>query len=194
MPVLPSAALHVFNQLDAAHVSWKGYAQDLGNPDASGPAHDAGTEYCGAPYATPGETGSAAQPNPGSANATDQYVPKHFPFPWFESIRNSGDCNEQHIANLLSPTDGLYHDLQSASTTPAFSWITPDNCSDGHDAVCHGNNLSGGFSNPTTPNEQVNYTGGLYSVDLFLEHVIPEIEESPAFKEGGLIDACRRGL
>jgi Phosphoesterase family len=25
-------------------------------------------------------------------------------------------------------------------------------------------------------------------VDLFLEHVIPEIEESPAFKEGGLID------
>src|SRR5476649_1272003 len=80
------------------------------------------------------------------------------------------------------------HDLQSAATTPAFSWISPNNCSDGHDAVCKGNNLSGGFSTPTTPNEPVNYTGGLYSADLFLEHVIPEIEESPAFKEGGLID------
>ena len=55
--------------------------------------HDAGTQYCGAPYATPGPTGSTAQPNPGSANATDQYVPKHFPFPWFESILQSGDCN-----------------------------------------------------------------------------------------------------
>jgi len=186
--VYPSSVPTLFNQLDAAHVSWKGYAQDLGNPDVSGPVHDAGVQYCGAPYATPGPTGSTAQPNPGSANATDQYVPKHFPFPWFESILQSGDCNPQHIASLFDAENGLYHDLQSAATTPAFSWISPNNCSDGHDAVCHGNNLSGGFSNPTSPNEPVNYTGGLYAADLFLEHVIPEIEESPAFKEGGLID------
>ena len=186
--VYPSSVPTLFNQLDEAGVSWKGYAQDLGNPDESGPAHDAGAQFCGAPYAEPGATGGKSQPNPGSANGTDQYVPKHFPFPWFESILKSGDCNEQHIANLFSSTNGLYHDLQSASSTPAFSWISPNNCSDGHDAVCHGNNLSGGFSNPTTAKAPVNYTGGLYSADLFLEHVIPEIEESPAFKEGGLID------
>jgi hypothetical protein len=186
--VYPADVPTLFNQFDSAGVSWKGYAQDLGNTDSSGPAHDAGTQYCGAPYATPGATGSSVQPNPGSANATDQYVPKHFPFPWFESILNSGDCNEQHIANLFSSTNGLYHDLQSASTTPAFSWISPNNCSDAHDAVCHGNNLTGGFSDPNTPNAPINYTGGLYASDLFLEHVIPEIEESPAFKEGGMID------
>ncbi len=186
--VYPSSVPTLFNQLDAAKVSWKGYAQDLGNTDTGSPIHDAGVQYCGAPYAEPGATGSTASPNPGSANATDQYVPKHFPFPWFESIRAAGDCNSQHLANLFSSTEGLDHDLQSASTTPAFSWISPNNCSDGHDAVCHGNNLSGGFTNPTTPKEPVNYTGGLYSADLFLEHVIPEIEESPAFKEGGLID------
>ncbi len=34
----------------------------------------------------------------------------------------------------------------------------------------------------------MNYTGGLYSADLFLKHVVPEIERSPAFKDGGLID------
>jgi len=186
--VYPKNVPTLFNQLDAAGVSWKGYAQDLGNADESGPTHDAGAEYCGAPYAEPGVTGSTAFPNPGSANGTDQYVPKHFPFPWFESIRDAGDCNEAHIANLFSTATGLYHDLQSASTTPAFSWISPNNCSDAHDAVCHGNNLSGGFSSPTEPNAPVNYTGGLYAADLFLEHVIPEIEESPAFKEGGLID------
>ena len=186
--VYPKNVPTLFNQLDAAGVSWKGYAQDLGNPDESGPTHDAGIEYCGAPYAEPGATGSTGQPNPGSANGTDQYVPKHFPFPWFESIRTSGDCNEQHIASLFSSTNGLYHDLQSSATTPAFSWISPNNCSDAHDAVCHGNNLSGGFSDPNTPNAPVNYTGGLYAADLFLEHIVPEIEESPAFKEGGLID------
>ena len=110
--------------------------------------HDAGVRYCGAPYASPGPAGSTAQVNPAVANATDQYLPKHFPFPWFESILKSGDCNARHIASLFDPTNGLYRDLQRESTTPAFSWITPNMCSDGHDAVCHGNNLSGGFSEP----------------------------------------------
>ena len=186
--VYPVNVPTLFNQLDAARVSWKGYAQDLGNPDASGPAHSAGVQYCGAPYASPGATGSLAQVNPGGANATDQYVPKHFPFPWFSSVLQSGDCNAAHIANLFDSANGLYANLQSESTTPAFSWISPNNCSDAHDAVCHGNNLSGGFSNPNTPNAPVNYTGGLYAADLFLEHVVPEIEASPAFKDGGLID------
>lgn len=186
--VYPKSVPTLFNQLDAAHVSWKGYAQDLGNSDNGGQVHDAGTQYCGAPYSSPGPTGSTAYPNPGAADATDQYVPKHFPFGWFESILQSGGCNAAHIANLFSPTDGLLHDLRSAKTTPAFSWITPDNCSDAHDAVCAGNNLSGGFANPTTPNPPVNDTGGLYAADLFLEHIIPEIEASPAFKQGGLID------
>ena len=186
--VYPASVPTLFNQFDKAGVNWKGYAQDLNNPDPSPPAHSAGTQYCGAPYASPGATGSTTQPNPGSANSTDQYVPKHFPFPWFESILQSGDCNSQHIANLFSSTDGLYHDLQRERTTPAFSWITPNNCSDGHDAVCHGNNLSGGFADPNTPNAPTNYTGGLYAADLFLEHVIPEIEASPAYKDGGLID------
>ncbi len=203
--VYPASVPTLFNQLDAAHVSWKGYAQDLGNSDGTisptNPAHTVGGSSqpwldCGAPYAAPsasptvtGGLPNTAQPNPGSANATDQYVPKHFPFPWFESILTSGDCNAAHIANLLDPTDGLYHDLQSESTTPAFSWISPNNCSDAHDAVCKGNNLSGGWVDPNTPNGTPrNHTGGLYAADLFLEHVVPEIEASPAFKDGGLID------
>ena len=186
--VYPANVQTLFNQFDAADVSWKGYAQDLGNPDTGSPTHDAGTQFCGAPFAAPAATGSTAQPNPGSANATDQYVPKHFPFPWFDSILQSGDCDAAHIASLFDPANGLYHDLQSVGTTPAFSWISPNNCSDAHDAVCHGNNLSGGFSDPNTPNPPVNYTGGLYAADLFLEHVVPEIEQSPAFKQGGLID------
>jgi len=186
--VYPASVPTLFKQLDAAGVSWKGYAQDLGNRDTGGPQHDAGARYCGAPYAKPGRTGATAQPNPPVANATDQYLPKHFPFPWFESILTSGDCNSRHIANLFDPTTGLYHDLQRESRTPAFNWITPNMCSDGHDAVCYGNNLSGGFSGPNTPRAPVNYTGGLYAADLFLRHVIPEIEASAAFKDGGLID------
>ena len=151
---------------------------------------------------------------------------KHFPFPWFESLIGSYDpttgatgpaltepasgrtnCDANHIANLDSPSDGLVQDLQN-NTVPAFSWITPNNCSDAHDTTCKGNNLSGAFGlnldgtvnlndpiyrpaglpafdpEATTPR---NYTGGLYASDLFLAYYVPLIEDSAAFAHG-LID------
>ena len=125
--VYPPSVQTLFNQFDAARVSWKGYAQDLGNPDTSGPPHSQGPRYCGAPYKAPGPTGSSAYPSPQVANATDQYLPKHFPFPWFESLlRSRRDCNAAHIANVFDPRNGLFHDLQRESRTPTFSWITPN--------------------------------------------------------------------
>ena len=113
------------------------------------------------------------------------------------------NCDASHVANLDGPTYGLAHDLNlPASQVPAFNWITPNNCSDAHDATCQGNNLSGAFNangapdytpaglpaydpEATTP---TNYTGGLYASDLFLRYYIPLIEQSAAFKDGGLID------
>ena len=183
--VYPSSVPTLFNQLSAANVTWKAYAQDLGNTDTGSAPH--AVSACGAPSLNPTTSPVA---NPGSANATDQYVPKHFPLPWFHSIIDNPttNCSSAHVANLFDPTNGLYADLQSEATTPQFSWISPNNCSDAHDAVCHGNNLSGGFSGPNTPNAPINYTGGLYASDLFLQHIIPEIEASPAFKDNGLID------
>ena len=221
----PTDAPTLFNQLDAAGKTWKGYAQDLG--DQTG-REDAA---CGGPGTAVNNpttnptymSASAAHPLPAGvtsftgAQANDQYVAKHFPFPWFHAItgtvpakgtttpgltspvQGGNDCDASHIANLDSASNGLYKDLQHASTTPAFSWITPNNCSDAHDAVCKGNNLSGSFTSagrpiyqtPTPNPESVapkNYTGGLYASDLFLEYYIPMIEKSAAFKDGGLID------
>jgi hypothetical protein len=220
----PTDTPTLFNQLDAAGETWKGYAQDLGD--------QAGREdaACGGPGAASNNpttnptymSATAAHPLPAGvtsftgAQADDQYVAKHFPFPWFHSltgtvtstgttpglttpVQGGTDCDANHIANLDSSTNGLYKDLQKASTTPAFSWITPNNCSDAHDAICQGNNLSGAFDakgapvyGSGTPNPESttpkNYTGGLYASDLFLEYYIPMIEASPAFKDGGLID------
>ena len=64
-------------------VSWKGYAQDLGNPRhaARRVAQTPATQYCGAPYASPGATGSTAQPNPGSANADRPVRAQALPVP-----------------------------------------------------------------------------------------------------------------
>ena len=113
------------------------------------------------------------------------------------------NCDGNHVSNLDDPTYGLAHDLTLPATeVPAFNWITPNNCSDAHDATCQGNNLSGAFNANGTPDyapnglaaydpeatTPVNYTGGLYAADLFLRYYIPLIEQSAAFKAGGLID------
>jgi hypothetical protein len=231
----PTDVPTLFNQLNAAGKTWKGYAEDLGGAQTSGSTQFTADTVPNREAAACGGPGTAAN-NPDTnptdmegdfppgvttftaAQPDDQFVAKHFPFPWFESLTGAvnsdntttpalnepshggTNCDANHIANLDSPSDGLLRDLKSASTTPAFSWITPDNCSDAHDAVCHGNNLSGAFnadgspdySSPipydpesTTPK---NYTGGLYASDLFLEYYIPLIEQSPAFKQAGLID------
>lgn len=215
--VYPSSVPTLFNQLDQSHVSWKVYAQDLDNglptsDGGNGDGHNAGDEDCGAPDAAVGPTPSASQtgsyPNPSSADDTDvsgisttddlgdQYVAKHNPLAWFESLlpasmggAGGGNCT-QNLAAMFGPNDQLYQDLQSPKTTPEFNYIIPDNCSNGHDAVCAANNLSGGFgtgANAQTPNPPLNYTGGTYAESEFLSHVIPEIESSPAFADHGLI-------
>ena len=113
------------------------------------------------------------------------------------------NCDANHVTNLDDPTYGLAHDLTlPAAQVPAFNWITPNNCSDAHDASCQGNNLSGAFNPDGTPDytpaghpaydpealPPTNYTGGLYAADLFLRYYIPLIEKSSAFADGGLID------
>jgi hypothetical protein len=230
----PTDVPTLFNQFNAARVTWKGYAQDIGGAQTPGSTafQPTVTDREAAACAGPGTAANNPDTNPTNmagdfpagvttftaAQPNDQFVAKHFPFGWFESLTgavqsdnsvapplnepsNGGtNCDGNHIANLDNPATGLVHDLKSAATTPAFSWITPDNCSDAHDAVCHGNNLSGAFNADGTPdyNSPIpddpesttpkNFTGGLYASDLFLEYYIPLIEQSPAFKQGGLID------
>ncbi len=227
----PTDVPTLFNQLSAAGKTWKGYAQDIGGAQTPGSAQfqaDTVPNREAAACAGPGTAANNPDTNPTdmagdyppgvttltAAQPNDQYVAKHFPFPWFQSLTGSAangpalnepsnggtNCDASHIANLDNPTTGLVHDLQNPQDTPDFSWITPDNCSDAHDAVCKGNNLSGAFTASGTPDYHSpipyvpesttpeNYTGGLYASDLFLEYYIPLIEQSQAFKQGGLID------
>ena len=118
-----------------------------------------------------------AFPDPGGATATDQYVPKHNPTAWFHSVIDSKKlCRHVVPLNGYPATKGhqrirsLADDLKSVKTTPRYSWITPNNCSDAHDATCKGDNLSG---------DPDNHQGGLYAADKFLEKWIPQIMASP---------------
>ena len=266
--VFPTDVTTLFNQYNAAGVSWKAYAQDLGGAQPVGsttyvtgstpgvtdtvPGRDDGT--CGYPgtssndpvtnptnlVAPGGDVSSFTGAQPANANGNgdpaDQYVAKHFPTGWFASLTGQSagtqngvtydtqpalnepttpeydgpgapstgssdtNCDANHVSNLDDPTYGLAHDLTLPSNeVPAFNWITPNNCSDAHDATCQGNNLSGAFNADGTPDytpaglpaydpeatKPTNYTGGLYASDLFLRYYIPLIERSAAFADGG---------
>jgi hypothetical protein len=211
----PTETPTLFDQFNAAGVSWKGYAQDLGGAQPIGstsfvsdsvPGREDG--LCGAPGTSSNNpatnplylSGSHGYPSDvnnytaaslvagtGTTNDpqySDQYVAKHFPFPWFSSLTGGGsgnpmgtpltepqasvgggsNCDSSHIANLDDPNYGLIHDL-NANAVPQFSWITPNNCSDAHDTTCKGNNLSGAFglyaSGPHAG--QVNLNDPIYS-------------------------------
>ena len=269
--VFPTDVTTLFNQYNAAGVTWKAYAQDLGGAQPVGstsyvtgstpgvsdtvPGRDDGV--CGYPGTTAsdpvtnptnlvaptGDVSSFTGAQPANANnngdPADQFVAKHFPTGWFTALTGQSagtqngvtytaqsalnqpttseydgpsaptdgstdtNCDANHVANLDDPTYGLAHDLTlPANEVPAFNWITPNNCSDAHDATCQGNNLSGAFTADGSPNytpsglpaddpeatKPSNYTGGLYASDLFLRYYIPLIERSAAFADGGLID------
>ena len=122
--VYPGSVPTIGNQLSARGLTWKAYLQDMGNspgrdrtmPTAQGPA-------CGHPQ--------VGKPDPTeSATAGDQYATRHEGFMYFESVIGSPAYCDAHVLSFQP----LLKNLSKASTTPDFSWLSPNLCMDGHDA------------------------------------------------------------
>jgi phosphatidylinositol-3-phosphatase len=158
--VFPSSVSTVANQLDSAHLTWKGYMEDMGND----PQREAAT--CGRPQLGQKDgTQKAEAPSDRVPNG-DQYASRHDPFVYFHSIvDDTALCNSRVV-----PLTGLDADLRSADATPNLAYIVPNLCHDGHDAPCKNGE-----------------PGGLISADQFLKHWVPLITASPAFKKDGLL-------
>jgi phosphatidylinositol-3-phosphatase len=169
--VYPSSIENIGNQLTAKGLSWKAYEQDMGKVATRELA------ACGHPTLdSPDKTQDAVE--------GDGYATRHDPFVYFESVINNQTYCDDHVvamgsttgampSSALSGETGLVTDLKSVSTTPSYSFITPNLCNDGHDYPC--TNQTGGAS-------------ALADIDTFLQTWVPIIEASPAYKRGGLIE------
>ena len=113
----------------------------------------------------------------------DGYATRHNPFVYFHSIIDDTSlCNSRVVplgttsgalpAGAPAGTTGLATDLTRTATTPAVSFITPNLCSDGHDATC--------VNQPGAPTAGAN-------IDAFLATWVPKITGAPAFKRDGLL-------
>ena len=168
----PAAVPNLANQLDADGLTWKGYEEDMGNI----PTRESAT--CGHP--TVGDADGTA-----AAVLGDGYAARHNPFVYFHSIiDNTTECNQNVVplgdtsGNLPAGTPagvtGLVTDLASVATTPNFSFITPNLCDDGHDYPC--------------VNEASPSTSSQGDINDWLATWVPIIENSPAFKQDGLLE------
>jgi hypothetical protein len=150
--VYPASVKTIANQLDARAYTWRGYMEDMGADETRE------SSTCGHPAIGRPDSTEWAMP-------ADQYATKHNPFMYFHSVIDSPSCKRRVVA-----LQALTKDLESASSTPNFSFITPSLCHDGHDRPC----VNG-------------EPGGLESANLFLKHWVPIITESQAFRDDGLL-------
>jgi hypothetical protein len=151
--VYPRTVRSLPDQLEAAGFTWRAYMEDMGN----NPARESAT--CGhVPLGTAERTNL---PSKG-----DQYAAKHDPFVYFHSIIDDEARCDAHVVNL----ERLPQDLASAATTANYIFITPNLCSDGHDARCIDGRI-----------------GGLTAVERFLRKWVPLIEAAPAFRADGML-------
>jgi phospholipase C len=157
--VFPAQFKTLADQLTAAGKTWKGYMEDMGNT----PTREQTT--CGQPLDPQGKVALNELDDTQGATAADQYAARHNPFVYFHSLIDNGEC-ARHVVNFRQFAQDLLHE----STTPNFSFITPNLCHDGHDSPCKNGE-----------------PGGLISANLFLSQVVPLITNSPAFQEDGLL-------
>src|SRR6516225_1416050 len=151
--VYPRMVRSLPDQLEAAGLSWKAYMEDMGK----NPARESAT--CG--HARLGATETT-----NLASRGDQYAAKHNPFVYFHAIIDDQARCDRHVVNL----ERLPQDLASAATTANYIFITPNLCSDGHDAHCVNGEI-----------------GGLAGIDRFLRTWVPRIEAAPAFLADGML-------
>ncbi|MEI9993097.1 MAG: alkaline phosphatase family protein [Rhizomicrobium sp.] len=113
--IYPPAVKTIADQLEAAHLTWHGYMEDMGNDPAR-------------------EVSTCAHPAPGGngvlhATPTDSYAYRHDPFIYFHSVVDRTASCDANVVRL----ETLSHDLKRAATTPNFAFIVPSVCHDGHD-------------------------------------------------------------
>ena len=158
--VYPASVETVGNQLSARGLSWAAYMQDMGNvPSRDHTTQTSQGPACGHPKAGTADTTE-------KATAADQYAARHEGFMYFESVIGNQAYCDAHILSFQP----LPKDLSKASTTPSFSWVTPNLCNDGHDSPC--------------ANGQ---PGGVKQINAFLAQWIPRIMKSPAYRNGLII-------
>ena len=161
--IFPATVPTIASLFDGAGLSWKVYSEGMegapgGHPCLHGP--------------------SRSLPDPYQGPGTNGYATRHNPAPWFDSILTKGTSESYCQAHSVDLSH-LTTDLQSPATLPAFSFIEPDTCHDGHDTSSTG----GCALDPEGPAAP----SGVAAINAWLPGFVQKVTTSPAWDKNSVL-------
>jgi phosphatidylinositol-3-phosphatase len=133
----------IADQVEATGQTWKEYADGTSAPCVHGSYSPTATR----------DTFQGDQSKPESSTAGPNYADRHVPFLYYTNIIGK----RARCAAHLRPFTELSADVAN-NALPAYSFVTPDTCNDGHDSPCADGR-----------------PGGLTSADAFLSANLPSL-------------------
>ena len=161
--IFPASVPTIASLLDEAGLGWKVYSEGMDGAPGGHPCLHAPIPNAPDPYQGPGTNG---------------YATRHNPAPWFDSILTKGGSEAYCQAHSVDLTH-LSDDLKSPSALPAFSFVEPDTCHDGHDTQSTG----GCTFDPEGPSAP----SGVAAINAWLPGFVDQVTTSPAWDQNSLL-------
>lgn len=167
-------------ELQSVGLSWKSYQEDTDLVWAGGNLTNTVADPSQWTVPLVSFSGvSATYTNPFNGSHQYQYAAKHNPMVFFAATNGGNDLTPQNPeAKYYAPLQQLAIDLQNNQLAD-YNWISPDEFNDMHSYLSNGFTYHG-----------IHYVGDQAAIaegDNFLSQVVPMIEASDAFKDGGVI-------
>jgi len=161
--IYPASVPTLADTLDAAGKSWKVYSE--------GEATQALLE--GDPSGACLHAPSLSLPDPNQGPGSNGYATRHNPAEWFDSVLTKGGSEAYCQAHAVDLTH-LTADESAPSTLPAWSFIEPDTCHDGHDDTPAMGGCGGDPEGPTAAT-------GPAAIDAWLPGFVKSVVSSPGW-------------
>lgn len=160
--IFPASVPTIGDRLDTAALPWRVYSEGM----------------AGAPNGMPCLHAPARQsPDPYQGPLTNGYASRHNPAMWFASVIDHGGSNQycrDHNVDLAE----FWKDA-GAAKLPAYSFIEPDTCHDGHDTASTG----GCTLDPEGPSAPA----GVAAMDAWLPGFVQRLTSSPSWDSHSLL-------
>jgi phosphatidylinositol-3-phosphatase len=161
--IFPASVPTLGALLDAAGRSWRIYSEGMAGVPGGGNCLHAPSRSLPDPYQGPGSNG---------------YATRHNPAPWFDSVLQNGGSEAYCQAHSVDLSQ-LWADAATPSTLPAWSFVEPDTCHDGHDTGSSGG-CGGDPEGPGAPS-------GVAAINAWLPGFVSRLTSSPAWDPGSLL-------
>jgi len=161
--IFPASVPTLGAVLDARGLAWKVYSEGMTGAPGGHDCLHAPSRNAPDPYQGPGANG---------------YATRHNPAPWFASVLDHGGSEDYCQAHSVD-LEQLWKDAASPQSLPAWSFVEPDTCHDGHDTEM----IGGCALDPEGPGAP----SGVAAIDAWLPGFVNRLTSSRGWDDQSLL-------